>query len=217
MQYKNNVADGMITGATQNYSDCLKPIMRVIGSDDTKNSAGIMILILKGKVLFLADCTANIDPTSEELSHIAKSTHDLYKKLMNKDPKMAFLSYSNFGASRSKSAVKMAQATSLTKKMLPDIQLDGEMQADVAVNPNILNNLFSFNTLKDGADILIFPNLDAANISYKLISQLADVKAIGPVLVPFNNAINIVQRTSTVEEIVNMTYLTAILSKDIQH
>ncbi|MCB0486756.1 MAG: NADP-dependent malic enzyme, partial [Flavobacteriaceae bacterium] len=109
---------------------------------------------------------------------------------------------------------KVKKAVELAKKRMPEIMVDGEMQADVAVNEDILKNLFKFSTLKRPADILIFPDLQSANISYKLLSQLSDCTAIGPILAPVNQAVNIVQRTASVEEIVNMTHLTALLTKD---
>ena len=211
MMVKKGQADAMITGATQNYPDCFKPIMRVAGGK--KKAAGVMILAFKNRVLFLADCTSQLNPNAEDLSEIAVSTTDLYKKLMKKDPAVAFLSYSNFGSNLNSETSKMKKAAELTKEKMPSIMVDGEMQADVAVNATILNNLFTFSDLDRAADILIFPDLQSANISYKLLSQLAECTVIGPVLAPMDHPINIVQRTSTVEEIINMTHVTTLLSE----
>ena len=154
-----------------------------------------------------------INPTPEGLADTAMATTEMFKNLMQRDPSVAFLSYSNFGSNLNTDTKKVIKAVELTKEMMPDIMVDGEMQADVAVNNEILKNLFSFSDLKKPADIIIFPDLQSANISYKLLSQLSDCTAIGPILAPMKYAANIVQRTSTVEEIVNMTHLTALISE----
>lgn len=212
MMVKKGHADAMITGATQNYPDCFKPIMRVVGNHAKSKTAGVMILVFKHRVLFLADCTVQRDPSSESLAQVAESATQLYKQLMQKDPAVAFLSYSNFGSNLDHNTKKIKKAVALTKERMPDLMVDGEMQADVAVNQIIRSNLFKFSSLERPADILIFPDLDSANISYKLLSQLAECTPIGPILAPLEQSVNIVQRTSTTEEIINMTHLTALLS-----
>lgn len=213
MMVKQGHADALITGATQNYPECFKPLMRVAGSHKSSKVSGVMILVFKHRVLFLADCTVQRNPSSEDLATIAESTTALYKQLMQKDPNVAFLSYSNFGSNMDEDTKKIIKAVQITKERMPEIKVDGEMQADVAVNEIIRKNLFKFSTLENNADILIFPDLQAANISYKLLSQLSECTAIGPILAPVNYAANIVQRTSSVEEIINMTHLTALLSE----
>ncbi|MCO4753752.1 MAG: NADP-dependent malic enzyme [Bacteriovoracaceae bacterium] len=205
-------ADGMITGTTQNYPDCFQPIMRVTGKGSQK-VAGVMIMVLRNRIIFLADCTAQRNPSTEDLSDIALSTTKLYRTLLKREPKVAFLSYSNFGSNLNEDTKKIKKAVELTKEREPSLVVDGEMQADVAVNEKILKNLFSFSSLDGEADVLIFPDLQSANISYKLLSQLAECTPIGPILAPMTHPINIVQRTSTVEEIVNMTHLTALTSE----
>ncbi|MEX0798476.1 MAG: NADP-dependent malic enzyme, partial [Bacteriovoracaceae bacterium] len=218
MMVKQKHADGMITGTTKNYPDCFKPIMQVTGKGAPK-VAGVMIMVLRNRILFLADCTAQINPSSQDLSDIALSATGLFRTLMRREPNVAFLSYSNFGSNLNDDTIKVKKAVEITKEREPTLVVDGEMQADVAVNQKILKNLFKFSSLETEADILIFPDLQSANISYKLLSQLAECTPIGPILAPLNYAINIVQRTSTVEEIVNMTHLTALLSdeKEAKH
>lgn len=213
MMVKKGHADGMLTGTTQNYPDCFRPMMRVLGHDDGAKALGIIILVYRNKVLFLSDCTVQMHPSAEDLAETAMATTEMYKKLMQKDPSVAFLSYSNFGSNINSDTKKVIEAVRLTKKMMPEMMVDGEMQADVAVNNEILSNLFKFSDLKKPADIIIFPDLQSANISYKLLTQLSDCTAIGPILAPMKYAANIVQRTSTVEEIVNMTHLTALISE----
>ncbi len=218
MMVKKGVADGMITGATQNYPECIRPIMKVIGTNSPNRAkvAGIMILIFKQKVVFLADCTVQMNPSAEDLSDIAISAAKLFRRVMQSEPRVAFLSYSNFGSNREGEASKMAQAAILAKKKDPTLIADGEMQADVATNFEIMKNLFDFSNLDKAADLLIFPDLNSANISYKLLAQLGGATPIGPILLPLEHAINIVQRTSTVDEIVNMTNLTALIAQEIK-
>ncbi|MBD63658.1 MAG: NADP-dependent malic enzyme [Halobacteriovoraceae bacterium] len=213
MMVKQGHAHGMITGATQNYPDCFKPMMRVLGPGANKKAAGIIILVFRNRVLMLADCTVNMNPSSEDLSEIASHAVEMYRSLIQSEPSVAFLSYSNFGSNTTDDALRVKKAVELSKKKMPDVMLDGEMQADVAVNEDIIKNLFKFSDLKRSADILIFPDLQSANISYKLLSQLSDCTPIGPIIAPLDFAANIVQRTSTVEEIVNMTHLTALISE----
>ncbi len=218
MMVKKGMADGMITGATQNYPECIRPIMKVIGTNSPTRAkvAGIMVLIFKQKVIFLADCTVQMNPSAEDLSDIAISAAKLYRRVMQAEPRVAFLSYSNFGSNRDEGATKMAQAAIIAKKKDPTLIADGEMQADVATNHEIMKNLFDFTSLDKAADLLIFPDLNSANISYKLLAQLGGATPIGPILLPLEHAINIVQRTSTVDEIVNMTNLTALIAQEIK-
>ncbi|TNE96858.1 MAG: NADP-dependent malic enzyme, partial [Deltaproteobacteria bacterium] len=177
-----------------------------------RKAAGIFLMVFKDRVLFLADCTAQIDPSAEDLVEIAAATAELYHSLMKKEPRVAFLSFSNFGSNAHPDAKKVKKAVQIAKQKYPNMECEGEMQADVAVNKRILDKLFSFNELKGPTDILVFPNLASANISYKLLAQLSDADAIGPVLVPLTGSANIIQRTATISEIVNMCNLTALLS-----
>lgn len=212
MMVKKGHADGMITGTTQNYPDCFKPMMRVLGHQKGTKACGIIILVYRNRVLFLSDCTVQLNPSAEDLSEIAVATTEMYRNLMQKEPSVAFVSYSNFGSNLNSDTSKVKKAVEITKEKMPELMVDGEMQADVAVNNEILTNLFKFSDLKKPADIIIFPDLQSANISYKLLSQLSECTAIGPVIAPSDFAANIVQRTSTVEEIINMTHLTALVS-----
>lgn len=212
MMVKMGHADGMITGTTQNYPDCFSPMMRVLGAGKTVKAAGIIILVFKNRILFLTDCTVQMNPSAEDLSEIAGHAVQMYRNLIQAEPTVAFISYSNFGSNNNEDSARIRKAVGLAKKKMPDVMLDGEMQADVAVNHDIIKNLFSFSDLKKSADILVFPDLQSANISYKLLSQLSECTPIGPIIAPLDYAANIVQRTSTVEEIVNMSHLTALVS-----
>jgi len=214
MMVRNNLVDSLISGPTLDYASSLMPIMNLVGTENNARAAGIYILVFKNRVLFFADCTVQINPNAEELAEIAAHTSTLFKHLMNRDPSIAFLSFSNFGSSASDEAKKVKKAVEITKKLYPELKVDGEMQADVAVNKRILDQLFDFNELDSQTDILIFPDLTSANISYKLLSQLAEASAIGPLLTPMSNTVNVIQRTAPVSEIINMCNLTALLSEE---
>jgi len=166
--------------------------------------------------VFLADCTVQQNPDAHDLADIAISAAQMYRRVMQAEPRVAFLSYSNFGSNRDPQASKMAEAVKIAKAKDANLIADGEMQADVATNTEIMKTLFDFCTLDKAADVLIFPDLNSANISYKLLAQLGGATPIGPILLPLKYAINIVQRTSTVDEIVNMSHLTALVAQDIK-
>ncbi|GAB4024148.1 MAG: NADP-dependent malic enzyme [Bdellovibrio sp.] len=214
MLIHKNLADCLIAGPTLSYADCLVPILTIIGTRERKKAAAIYMMVFKNRTLFFADCAAQVNPTAEELSDIAVNTAELFRYLIKREPRIAFLSFSNFGSSKSRESYKVKEAVKITKGRYPDMKVEGEMQADVAVNKGIMDKLFDFNTLDGPTDILIFPDLGAANISYKLISQLANVTPIGPLLVPMAGTTNIIQRTATVAEIVNMCTVTALLSEE---
>jgi len=201
--------DGLVSGAAQSYSHSIKPIIDVIGPKKDQVISGLNIFLKDGKYLFLTDTTMNIDPTAEELAQIAINAAEIASSY-KQQPRVAFLSYTNYqgkGASPS----KMKKATELVHKLAPFIKVDGEMQADTAVDDNIIERLFSFSSLKgEAANILVFPNLDSANIAYKLLQKLADGEMIGPILVGANQPVNIVQRTGGVNDIVNAAALTAL-------
>ena len=212
MLIRSGLADAFIAGPTLSYAECLTPIMSIIGTINHRRAAGIYLMVFKNRILFLADCAVQIEPTPEEISNIAISTAGLFKDLMGREPQIAFLSFSNFGSNKHPQARKVREAVELTKQRRPDLKLDGEMQADVAVNKYILDNLFNFTTLDAPTDILIFPDLSSANISYKLLTQLSDTRAIGPILVPTNKTANVIPRTASITEIVNLVNLTALMS-----
>ena len=212
MMVKHGLADAVITGPTLNYADCFPPLMHVLGTQDHKGAAGIFVMTFKNRVLFFADCAVQIEPDEEQLAEIAADTAELFRKLMKREPRIAFLSFSNYGSNPHEKAQKVKRAVKLTKTKYPGLIVDGEVQADVAVNKNLMDKLFNFSNLDGPTDILIFPELNSANISYKLLSQLANANAIGPILVPMNHSANIIPRTASVTEIVNMCVLSAMLT-----
>ena len=194
--------DGMITGAERTYVESIRPILKIIGCEPVKFASGMNIILIKNRIFIFADTTVNIDPDAQEISQIAWHASQL-ARLIRIEPHIALLSFSNFLAQK-KNPQKMQQALKIFKKNHPDILIDGEMQADTAVNSLIIEKLFPKSPLKkEGANILIFPNLDSGNIAYKLVQQLGDGEVIGPLLMGVRKPVDVVQRTGTVEDVSN--------------
>ncbi len=201
-------ADGMVTGASIQFADGVKPVLQTIGVAREAVPCGCNIVLLEDRFLLLADTTVNIDPTAEQLATIALQVARV-AEYFNVEPRIAMLSYSNF-SSKSGTPDKMRRAVEIVKQKRPDLMADGDMQADTAVNADILNRLFPFSELKHGANILIFPNLESSNIAYKLLQQLGKGEVIGPFLLGVRKSANVLQRTTTVDAIVNSVVLTAL-------
>ena len=204
-------ADALISGITRNYPSTIKPALEVIGKrEEVKNVLGMYIMNTKKGTLFLADTTINIDPTEDEIVEITEMVAKAIKSL-RLTPRIALLSYSNFGSSRTKGSGKMARAAARIKKNNPNLIVDGEIQADFALNKEKMEHLFDFSELSEkSANTLIFPNLESGNIAYKLIQELEDTDSIGPILVGMKKPVHILQLGSTVREIVNMITLAAV-------
>lgn len=201
-------ADGLINGATMKYKDSVRPILKVVGSGKAKTASGLNIVLIKDRILFFTDTAVNIDPTAEQLATIALHASKVAEYFKIK-PKIAMLSYSNF-TNEDGTPRKMVEASRLIKKHFPHLIVDGEMQADTAVNPDIISRIFPFCEIKDGANILVFPNLDSGNIAYKLVQQLGGGEVIGPFLLGVKKAAHAVQRTSIVDDVFSTICLTAL-------
>jgi malate dehydrogenase (oxaloacetate-decarboxylating)(NADP+) len=211
MMVEMGEADAFISGLTRKYADAVRPALQIIGpyKPDFK-IAGIYILITNKGPLFLADTTININPTAQELYQIALLTANAVKTL-NMVPRIAFLSYSNFGAVNNEENEKIRTAVKLMHERHPEIMADGEMQANLAFNQEILMNNYPFCDLVGGkANTLIFPNLASGNIGYKLLQEVAGAEAIGPVLLGMKKPVHILQLGSSVREIVNMVALAVV-------
>jgi malate dehydrogenase (oxaloacetate-decarboxylating)(NADP+) len=203
-------ADGLVGGVNKHYPDTIRPALQMLPlSKGTSVIAGIFMMVFNKNVLFFADTTVNIDPNAEQLAEIAICTADMVRQL-DIEPRVAMLSFSNFGSTRHPRAEKVAIATQIVKRRRPDIMIDGEMQADTAVVTEILNGVYDFNTLKKCANVLIFPSLEAGNIAFKLMARLGGARAIGPILMGTSEAIHVLQRNCDVEDIVNTTALAVI-------
>jgi len=203
-------ADAVVAGVDMYYPDAIRPALEVIGAEPgRRHVSGIYMLVLPQQTLFFADCTVNIDPDAETLAEIASATAQFVHRL-GIEPRVALLSFSNFGSVRHPAADKVQRAVALLHEREPALQADGEMQADTAVVERILMKSYPFSKLKGAANVLIFPNLDAANISYKLLDRVGGAEAIGPILVGMAQPVHVLQRGSDVNDIVNMAVIAAV-------
>ncbi|MBP1921957.1 malate dehydrogenase (oxaloacetate-decarboxylating)(NADP+) [Halorubrum alkaliphilum] len=202
---KSGDADAMLTGLTHHYPSALRPPLQVIGSAaDTDTVAGVYMLTFKNRVVFCADTTVNQDPDAETLAEITRHTADLARRF-NVEPRAAVLSYSNFGSVDNEGTRKPRDAVGiLHDDEGVDFPVDGEMQADTAVVDDILNGTYEFSELDEAANVLVFPNLEAGNIGYKLLQRLGGAEAIGPMLVGMDQPVHVLQRGDEVKDIVNL-------------
>ena len=205
MMVETGQADALISGLTRNYVDTIKPALRIIGTEEgVEKVAGMYILNTKDGPIFFADTTINIEPTAEDIVEITLLTAKAVRQF-NIKPRIALLSYSNFGSSNTTSAMKMRRAVEILHAKHPDLLVDGEVQANFAFNPQLLKDNYPFSDLAgQGANTLIFPNLDAGNIAYKLMQTMGGAEAIGPILLGLKKPVHILQLGSSVREIVNM-------------
>lgn len=205
-------ADAFVSGLTYNYPDVLRPALQVVGAQDDRWVSGVYLMLVGDRVYFFTDATVIIDPSAEQLAAIALNAADLAERF-DIDPRIAMLSFSNFGSVRHPQSIKVQQATELVKKLRPDLHVDGEMQADVAVVPELMKRHYPFSQVED-ANVLVFPALASANTAYKLLSRLSDAEAIGPILVGMNRPIHVLATGADVRDIVNVAILAVI---DAQH
>ncbi len=205
MMVETGQADAMISGLTRNYVDTIKPALRIIGTEaGVERVAGMYIMITKDGPVFFADTTINIEPATEDIVEITLLTAKAVRQF-NIEPRIALLSYSNFGSSNTESAIKMRRAVEILHAKHPGLLVDGEIQANFAFNHAMLRDNYPFSDLAGlGANTLIFPNLDSGNIAYKLMQTMGGAEAIGPVLLGLKKPVHILQLGSSVREIVNM-------------
>ena len=197
-------ADAMLTGMTTTYPEALRPALEVVGSSSKSALvAGMYMLVFDKQVVFCGDTTVNIEPTAEQLSQIAYAAARIVRAF-GQTPRVAMLSFSNFGSVRHPEAVRVAEAVALVRQRDPSLMVDGEMQADTAVDSAVLAESFPFSALKESANVLIFPNLSAGNIAYKLLRDLGGATAIGPILVGMAQPVHILEQGADVQDIVNM-------------
>ena len=203
-------ADGLISGLTQHYNETIRPALQVVGlQEGVRRVSGAYILIFEERLFFLADTTVNIDPTAEELAEIAILTANFARRF-DIEPRVAMLSFSNFGSNTHPAARKMRRATELAKELDPELAIDGEMQADTAVLQSVLDESYPWSQLREPANVLVFPELQSANIAYKLLWRLADAEAIGPILLGMEKPVHVLQRGVEVVDIVNMAAICGV-------
>jgi malate dehydrogenase (oxaloacetate-decarboxylating)(NADP+) len=197
-------ADALLSGVGMHYPETIRPALQVIGAHPKAEIvAGLYMLVFEKHVIFCGDTTVNIDPTAEQLAQIAYSAGRIVRTF-GITPKIAMLSFSNFGSVRHPEAEKVARAVAILRKRDPSLIVDGEMQADTAVDENILRTGYPFSALKERANVLIFPNLSAGNIAYKLLHHLGGAAKIGPFLVGMNLPVHVLEQGADVQDIVNM-------------
>jgi malate dehydrogenase (oxaloacetate-decarboxylating)(NADP+) len=211
MMVETGEADAMISGLTRNYAETIRPALQVIGTeDDVKKIAGMYLLLTKKGPLFLADTTVNFNPTAEELADITLMVAKEIRNF-NLTPRIAMLSYSNFGSSNSPEARLMAEARDIVKKKNPGLIVDGEMQASIAFDKKILKENYPFSELVDqDVNTLIFPNLAAGNVAYNLLKEVGGADAIGPILLGLKKPVHVLQLGSSVRSIYNMALVSVI-------
>ena len=211
MMVKMGDADAYITGAMVKYPRAVKPVIEILGpKDNARTVAGVYVMLTKKGPRFFTDTTMNQDPSAERIAQIACETAELVRK-MNIEPRIALLSYSNFGSSTGKTSIKMSKAINIIRKLDPSLVVDGEMQANFAVDNDLLKEQFPFSDLVGkGANIFVFPGLSSANISYKLLQSMGGVEAVGPLLVGLTYPAHVLQLGSSVREIVNTVAMSVI-------
>ena len=211
MMIKNGDADAMISGYSRNYRSVVKPILETTPKNKgVSRVAAANLMLTKSGPLFLADTTINVDPSSKELAKIAQMTGQM-AKIFGLEPIIGMLSFSNFGSSRFPQAKKVSKAVTMLHRSNPDLTVDGPIQSDFALNKKLLQDRFPFSSLiNKKVNILVFPNLDAANITYKLMKELNEAHSIGPILMGLSEPIHILQLGASVSEIVNMSAVAVV-------
>ncbi|MFN7685221.1 MAG: NADP-dependent malic enzyme [Oligoflexia bacterium] len=210
MMVEQGHADGLLNGITQSYPETLKPALQVIGAKPGSRLAGIYVMVFKRRVLFFADTTVNIEPTAEELADISIQTAQLARQFLQQEPRVALLSFSNFGSNNHPYANKVRRAVEIIKDRAPSLTVDGEMQADTALTPEVSKENFPFNSVPGNANVLIFPDLQSGNIAYKLMQKMADAETVGPILVGMNKPVFVLQQNSDINDVVNMAAIAAM-------
>ncbi len=203
-------ADALVSGVNMHYPETIRPALEVIGAHPKAGVvSGLYMLVFEKHVIFCGDTTVNIDPSAEQLARIAYSAGRIVQTF-GITPRIALLSFSNFGSVRHPETEKMARAVALLRERDPSLIVDGEMQADTAMDETILASSYPFSTLKERANVLIFPNLSAGNIAYKLLNHLGGATAIGPILVGMNRPVHVLEHGADVQEILNMAAVAVI-------
>lgn len=211
MMVETGDADCVISGLTRNYPDAIRPALQIIGREDgVKKVAGMYILLTKKGPVFFSDTTVNFNPTVEDIVEITELTAKAVERF-NLKPRIALLTYSNFGTANGEDAVKMREATAILQKKHPEMIVEGEMQAHLAFDNELIKENYPFSKLaEEGANTLIFPNLSAANIAYNLLKETSDIEYIGPILLGLRKPVHVLQLGSSVREIVNMVAIAVV-------
>ncbi len=216
MMVRMGDADALVSGVTQNYPDTIRPALQVIGVREGihKVSGVYLIITRKGDLFFLADATVNIEPTAEDLAEIALCTAQEARRF-DVEPRVAMLSFSTFGSTRHPLCDKVRKAVELVHYADPTLIVDGEVQADIAVQPKMLEEFSRSSPLKGGANVLVFPDLQSCNIACKLLATIGGGETVGPILSGMAKPVHLLQRGAEVEDIVNMTTIAVVDAQDL--
>lgn len=204
-------ADALVAGVSQHFPDTIRPALQIVGTrEGLKKVSGCYLMITRsGRLYLLADPSVNIDPTAEDLVEIALCAAGTARRF-NLTPRVAMLSFSTFGSTKHPQTEKVRKAVDLLHQADPTLVVDGEVMADVAVSPELLEKNYQFSTLKGGANVLIFPDLASANIAYKLLAKLGGGTTLGPILMGMSKPVHVVARDTEVEEIVNVAAIAVV-------
>jgi malate dehydrogenase (oxaloacetate-decarboxylating)(NADP+) len=203
-------ADGLVAGEDMYYPETIRPALQTLGTAPGVNRvAGLYMMVLEREILFFADTTVNVDPDAHELADIARLAAGFVRGL-GIEPRVAMLSFSNFGSVRDARADKVRQAAELVRRLDPSLEVDGEMQVETALDPELRQRMYPFSTLRRPANVLIFPSLDSANIAYKLLARLGGAEAFGPILLGMAHPVHVLQRGSEAVEILNLTAVAVV-------
>jgi len=210
-------ADTMLSGINHHYPETIRPSLEIIGKQNNLSKVhGMYMMVFKKQVVFIADATVAIDPTPEELAETAILVAEKVRQF-DIVPKVAMLSFSNFGSSTDPQALKVKKATALVKQLDPDLIVDGEIQANVALDSELTEKQYPFSLLKGDANVFIFPDLQSGNISYKLLNKLGGAEAIGPILMGMKKPVHVLQRGDDVADIINMAAVAVVDAQEAEH
>ncbi len=216
MMVCHNAVDGLVHGIDCNFPQAVRPVLQVIPKEEQITKvAGVFVMIFRNRTLFFADTALNAHPSSEELADIAILASEA-ARFFGVTPKVAMLSFSNFGSVDHPDSRRVRQAVEICRERMPDLDIDGEMQADTAVDEILLNQDFPFNRLNGPANVLIFPDLASGNISYKLLEKLGEAKAVGPLLMGISKPFNVLQRGTDMENVVNVIAITVAQAQELE-
>ena len=211
MMVERGDADGLVSGINYSYPETIRPALQIVGlAPGVRRVAGMYLMLHKRGLLFFADTTVNLDTDAEGLAAVAELVADVAKQTFDVVPRVAMLSYSNFGSAKGATQRMVAEATKILTTRRPDLKVEGDMQANVALDYNLQKHSYPFTRLDGPANVLIFPTLEAGNVAYKLIRELGDVPAVGPMLLGMAKPISVLERDCTVDAIVHMAALTVV-------
>jgi malate dehydrogenase (oxaloacetate-decarboxylating)(NADP+) len=206
LMVREGTADAVIGGLSSYYPETIRPALQVLQVEEGRSIvSSVYLVVVRGTAFFFTDCAVNIEPTAEQLAEIALAATTTAEEDFSRSPRVAFISYSDFGSAGGSEPARVRRAVELFRLARPDVPVDGEMQADTAVMPDLLIDRRPKGPLGRAANVLVFPNLTAANASYKLLNRLGDAEVIGPILSGLSKTVHVMQRDASVNDVVNMT------------